>query len=48
MDHCNCDNCADDKTVHTHGNIPNKIEAMFQPDDNNIKLWSKQNKMETK
>ena len=38
--------CADDATVHTHGNTQNEIASKLQQDGNNTKLSCKQNKME--
>ena len=50
MEHSNSDYYAGDATVHTHANtracLPTEIEAKLQHDDNNIKLWCKQNSME--
>ena len=45
MKHCDRDYCADDTTVHTHGNTRNVIESKLQQDCNDKPLC-KQNRME--
>ena len=45
MNYCYSDFFADDATLHTHDNKPNKVEEKFQCGADNAKDWSQQNNM---
>ena len=45
MNYCYSDFFADDATLHTHDNKPDKVEEKLQCGANNAKDWSRQNNM---
>ena len=45
MNFCYSDFFADDATLHTHDNKPNKVEEKLQCGADNAKDWSQQNNM---
>ena len=47
MNYCYSDFFADDATIHTHGNEPDKVEEKLQCGADNAKDWNRQNNMHT-
>ena len=45
-EHCDSDYYADDATVYTTGNNKSDVEAKLLHDDNELKVWGRQNKMD--